>query len=144
MKLNWGHYIAIFFSCFVIFILTLVYKTFAVNIDLVSEDYYAKEIAFQDKIDKLESSKKMSAIVSVYQGQDSIEICFPEQFNSISGSIQLFRPSDVKLDVVLPIVLKNHKQKISKNLLHNGRYVVHVDWKSDSTSFYTEQEIFIK
>jgi len=146
MKLHWGNYIAIFFLCFVLFILFLVSKTFKVNNELVSEDYYDKEIAFQDKIDKLEATKSFKAQVAIQQINDSIQVEFPSKFpdDFISGTIQLFRPSDLSKDITLPVHVLHSKQAIACNQLIKGAYVVHVDWTSNNHKFYTEREIYIK
>ena len=45
--INWGWRIVILYSGFVLLILFLVYKTTTVNDDLVTTDYYAKELKFQ-------------------------------------------------------------------------------------------------
>jgi nitrogen fixation protein FixH len=146
MKLHWGNYIAIFFLCFVVFILFLVSKTFKVNNELVSEDYYDKEIAFQDKINKLEATKSFKAQLVIQQVNDSVEVEFPSKFSDdlISGTIQLFRPSDLSKDITVPVHVLHSKQTIACNQLIKGVYVVHVDWASNNHKFYTERKIYIK
>lgn len=146
MKLHWGNYIAIFFGCFVLFILFLVYKTFSINTELVAEDYYAKEIAYQQKIDKLSNTQNMHAAVKIIQTADSIQFVFPEQYadSNVSGKIRLYRPSDISKDLELPIMLSNRKQNYSKSLLSKGSYVVHIDWQANATPFYTEEKLYIK
>lgn len=146
MKLHWGNYIAIFFTCFVVFILFLVYKTFSVNTELVSEDYYDKEIAYQQKIDKLSNTERMHAYVKIIQLEDSVQFIFPNEYadDSVHGTIKLYRPADVSKDLAIPIVLANKKQLYPKSLLTKGNYVVHIDWKGNDVPFYTEESLYIK
>lgn len=146
MRLHWGNYIAIFFTCFVVFILFLVYKTFSINTELVTEDYYAKEIAYQQKIDKLANTQRQHAAVKIIQTEDSIQFFFPEQYadSNVSGKIRLYRPSDLSKDLELPILLSNRRQNFSKSFLSKGSYVVHIDWEGNATPFYTEEKIYIK
>lgn len=146
MKLHWGNYIAIFFTCFVVFILFLVYKTFSINTELVSEDYYDKEIAYQQKIDKLSNTQSMHAYVKIVQLDDSVQFVFPEQFadGAVQGTIRLYRPSDISKDLELPIILAHNKQLYPKSLLSKGNYVVHIDWKGNNVPFYTEESLYIK
>ena len=73
MKLNWGHYIVIGFIGFVILILFMVFRSYQHNNDLVSEDYYAEEIAFQDVIDK-KSNFLMWQVVA-FHGKNSFGNC---------------------------------------------------------------------
>jgi len=146
MKLHWGNYIAIFFTCFVVFILFLVYKTFSINTELVTEDYYDKEIAYQQKINKLSNSQSMHAVVKIIQTEDSIQFVFPDQYadNAVAGTIKLYRPSDVKKDLEFPIALANKKQFYPKARLTKGNYIVHIDWQADAIPFYTEETLYIK
>jgi hypothetical protein len=146
MKLHWGNYIAIFFTCFVVFILFLVFKTFSINTELVSEDYYDKEIAYQQKIDKLSNTQSMHASVKIIQLEDSVQFIFPDKFvdDSIQGTIKMYRPSDISKDLELPIKLSNQKQYCSKTKLSKGNYVVHIDWKGNNVPFYTEESFYIK
>lgn len=146
MKLHWGNYIAIFFTCFVVFILFLVYKTFSINTELESEDYYNREIAYQQKIDKLTNTQNKLARVKIIQLQDSIQFVFPDQYSdsTVSGTIRLYRPSDIKKDLTLPVTLIDKNQYCPKALLIKGNYIVHIDWSAKGIPFYTEESIYIK
>ena len=99
MKLNWGHYIVIGFIGFVILILFMVFRSYQHNNDLVSEDYYAEEIAFQDVIDKKTNAAKL--ITNIFWEKTEIGLLFhyPDMGEQISGEIYIFRPSDKSLDV---------------------------------------------
>ncbi|WP_299252439.1 FixH family protein [uncultured Cytophaga sp.] len=146
MKLHWGHYIAIFFTCFVVFMLALVYKTFDINTELVAEDYYNREIAYQGKINKQTNTLNYDANVEVVQSNDTVLFLFPVKFEDslIKGTINIYRPSDIKKDLTIPISVKNKKQFIFKNQLSKGRYIIYVDWQADTLLFYTEKTIDIK
>ncbi len=53
MKLNFGVKIVVFYILFISLILTLVIKCYNNKVDLVTNDYYAKELVFQNKLDAL-------------------------------------------------------------------------------------------
>lgn len=146
MKLHWGNYIAIFFTCFVVFMLWLISKTFSINTELVSEDYYDKEIAYQQKIDKLSNVRRLNAAVQVIQTEDSIQFIFPEAYahTTVTGIIKLYRPSDISKDKTFSITRINNRQTFSKKEFIKGNYVVHVDWKGNTIPFYTEETLYIK
>ena len=59
MKFNWGTGITIFFLSFVVFMLFMAYKCFQTDFDLVTEDYYAKELVYQETIKKLNNEKNL-------------------------------------------------------------------------------------
>ena len=52
MKFNWGTGIVIFITQFVVSMSAMVFKASQQNVDLVTEDYYEKELAFQGLKDK--------------------------------------------------------------------------------------------
>ncbi len=146
MKLHWGNYIAIFFFCFVVFMLYMVYKTFSINTELVSENYYDNELVYQQKIDKLSNTDSLHASVKVEQTADSLTFIFPNAFpdSAVSGTIRIYRPSDVSKDLFLPIAIKSGKQFVLKVLLVKGNYIVHFDWLANGIAFYTEETVYIK
>mgnify|MGYP003351831803 CR=1 FL=1 len=51
-NINWGWRIVMLYGGFVVLILFLVYKTTTVKDDLVTPDYYAKELKYQEQLDK--------------------------------------------------------------------------------------------
>ncbi len=59
MKFNWGYKIVLVYSVFVAGILYLVVQSSRQQMDLVTDDYYAQEIRYQEKIDQ---SKRASAL----------------------------------------------------------------------------------
>jgi hypothetical protein len=63
MKINWGTGIVIAIGLFMTFILVLVYKMTVdqkYNHDLVVEEYYKKELAFQEEIDAEKNALSLS------------------------------------------------------------------------------------
>ena len=51
--MNWGHKIIAVYVVFIAGMIFLVFKSSRQNIELVTEDYYAKELVYQQKIDEL-------------------------------------------------------------------------------------------
>lgn len=145
MKFNWGHGIAIFFTCFVGFIAFLAFKASQVNIDLVAEDYYAREIAYQSHMDKMHNAMQLSEQVRVKQADGSLQILFPADAVPASGQITLFRPSDKKYDRNQTIKgASGDIQSLSLEGLPAGYYHLQLDWEADGTPYYTQQTIHIK
>ena len=56
--MNWGYKIMIVYLVFVAGIAVMVYNSAMQNIDLVTPDYYAKELKYQEKIDETNVTKK--------------------------------------------------------------------------------------
>ena len=53
--MNWGKGIFIFYSLFVVAILSVVYFAFTQEVNLVSEDYYQQEIAYESQIERIKN-----------------------------------------------------------------------------------------
>ena len=72
MKLNWGHYIVITFTAFVLLIGFMVYRSFQHNNDLVADDYYAKELQFQDVIDRQKRANDLEQNITWERAEDGL------------------------------------------------------------------------
>jgi hypothetical protein len=140
--MNWGYRIALFFTCFVIFMLTMVYKCVQQDFDLVSENYYAQEIAYQDRIDRLANTEQLDTKPTYKIGEQHLNIGFPSAIES--GNIYCFRPSDETLDFEHVLALsKQHQYQIPLTEFTSGIYKLKVEWIQNNTNYYQEQEIFI-
>jgi len=143
--MNWGNYIVVSFIAFGMFIGYMAFVSFQQNVDLVAEDYYQQEIAYQDHIDKVDNTRNMAGKVNIQQQNGQLSIRFPEAMHPISGQIVLFRPSDAALDRNFEIrVNDSREQTISTANLVKGMYKVKVDWTNGSEDFYTEETLFIR
>ena len=93
MKLhfNWGTGIVIFIGQFMTFMITLVYKCTEQTVDLVSADYYDKEIQFQKQINRINNSAALKSQIVVTAENGTVNVQFPEVFKGIKllGNITL-------------------------------------------------------
>ncbi len=147
--MNWGRAITLVFVVFFIAIFTVVYKSTDRDVNLVTTDYYEKEIAYEEQIIKIRNVKKLKALPKVaYQSNGQIaQLQFPPALakNFNEGEIHFFRTSDSKLDFKLKIILnENGTQSYDLSGKKEGRWKVNLDWKSDQIPYYMEQSIFIK
>ena len=140
MKINWGTGVVIAFVCFMVFILSFVYKSLVMEEyqhELVSEDYYKDELHYQEEIDKLNRSKSLAENVKLSNSPEGIRIAFPKELNtdSISGSVSFQRFSNKNLDFVVPIELQDHTQIIPDSRLVSGKWIIKIDWKSGTEAY---------
>lgn len=146
--MNWGLRIILLYTAFVGGMLFLVYKCTQQSVDLVSTDYYAQELMFQDKIDRLNNSEKLDVkLAVVYSSEHSIiQIIFPESSTSknTTGEIVLFRPDNSKLDFKIPIDITDGIQNIPTEKLSKGLWRVKSSWSTNDTPYYQEEKIIIK
>lgn len=144
-KFTWGHGVTIAFVLFVTYILSFVYRSFSNDIDLVAEDYYAQEIAYQERINHTSNANSMAMEIEVIKTSDGVDIRFPrnEQIDTGSGTIQFFRPSDETLDVKVPLQMLDGTQHLPLQLFRKGRYKVNFSWTNNGEGRYVSKEIII-
>ncbi|NQV52821.1 MAG: FixH family protein [Flavobacteriales bacterium] len=146
MKFNWGHAIAIVFILFATYILYFVYQSFNTNIDLVSEDYYAQEVAFQSRIDATANGDDFQDLITIAQGETGLMLNFPTAFeyDIEGGLVTFFRPSEQSLDRSFPLELDANKRMFfPRQLLSSGRYKLNISWKSGEQNFFLTKDIVI-
>jgi len=144
MKLNWGHYVVIGFMGFVVLILFMVYRSYQLKNELVSEDYYAQEIAFQDVIDKKTNASKLKENIIWEKTDNGLLFRYPDLGTEIKGEIYIFRPSDKSLDAHFEIsVNKDHQQFIEMKNMTKGKYIIKIDWTVGEIEFFTEGLLFM-
>lgn len=146
MKINWGTGIVLAFIGFIGFILFFVVRMSTdkrANHDLVTEDYYRQELAYQKEIDAQNNATKDINKLQVRRSPDGLEIRFPEKVNpkEIKGTVSLYRPSNKQLDFDLPISLSNNHLLIPDNRLLDGRWDIKVSWNYNGTDYLHKENI---
>ena len=143
MKLNWGTMIAIFYSTFVLFMAWMVYKSSGENFDLVTEDYYAQEIKYQDKIDSKSRTKNLTGKLQTTIKGKNLVVLFPQKEADLKGSINCFRPSDASKDFTTSFAIEDGRFSIPLDKFIKGKYLIKVEWSNEGLNYYEEQSIII-
>jgi nitrogen fixation protein FixH len=144
--MNWGHKITIIFIAFAAMMIYMVVKSFQTNVDLVSEDYYIQELNYQEQIDKKKNVKVDQKQISHQLTADGLELAFAANtdLSLIEGTINLYRPSEADMDQAMSIALDSMKrQLIAPDLFIPGKYILKIDWKEGSTSYYQEIQLLV-
>jgi hypothetical protein len=139
--MDWGKGILLTIIAFVGFILTLVVISVRQDdIHLVTENYYEKEIKYQDQIDRETSAAGLDREVLVFDSQSkSMVLDLPV---GAKGNLQLFRPSDARLDQALSLDIREEgKTTVSLDKLKSGYWKVQLTWTENGTDFYQEKKI---
>ena len=142
--MNWGIKIILSYVSFLVLIVILVYKSVTAKIDLVTDNYYEKELRYQEQIDIMNNARKLNNKTVIRQVNNFIEIIFP--LKPHRGRIHLYRPSDAAKDFNLEISTVDNSltQYIDITALDNGYWKVKVNWITDGTEYYTEENLMIR
>jgi hypothetical protein len=144
--MSWGIRITILYVGFVALIGTMVYLSMRQNVDLVSADYYQKELDFQNQLDRMNESKKLTTQPEVKAGADQVSILFPAEFRNqpISGNVHFYRAADASRDFQIDIAADTSGlQKIANDKFVSGAYTVKINWTAAGKNYYNESPLYI-
>ncbi len=146
MKINWGHKILAIYLLFVAGIVYMVVLSSRQKVDLVTDDYYAEEIRYQERIDESGRASALSAPIQYSIAQGLLTVRFPKEFEGkkISGEFLLYCPSDDKKDIRSNIETTGNEIKVTIPEANKGAHVIKVKWKADGLTYYFEENIFIQ
>ena len=142
----WPLSITIFFGCFFCAIVTFAVVIGSKRFDLVSPDYYDDEIAYQDRIDSITRTKELGETPTIAVEDDQVRLSFPSGFapRVAEGKVHLYRPSDARQDLVVPLVLNAEgRQFVSLFGKPDGLWHVRVSWEMEAQSYYYEEPLVV-
>ena len=146
MKFNWGTGI---FTVIVIFLLAVVAFYFYItnmDINLVEDNYYEKELAYQERIDKINNTSGLPGKIEIMQERNILAIQFPKADPSVihEGNVLFYRPSDPLKDFSVPLQLDDSlRQAFDITNIAKGRWIIKIDWKMADKEFYFEESLNI-
>jgi|GEM_PF-794286 hypothetical protein len=147
MKLHWGNALFLFFVAYIGLLGFTLYQSTQVNHSLVSEDYYAKDLAYQEQYNKIVNYKSQKDKVTFDYNKEKHELVL--KGNTIAqharGQLTCYHPVSSGEDVEFDFDLKaNEFIPLSLKHLPKGRWVVQMDYAQGEDTYYYEEEIFIR
>jgi hypothetical protein len=146
IKWNWGTGILLSIIVFMAILTALVYIFMNQDVDLVTRDYYGKELSYQNQIDKINNTGEMGKEVEISFLNNSVQLIFPDSVHDkkASGTVFFYRPSGSKNDFSLYMAVNdNNKQVINTAKLDKGLWKIKVEWRMEGKDFYSEKTIMI-
>jgi hypothetical protein len=139
MKINWGWRIVILYTGFVAGMSYLVYRCTAENIDLVTTDYYEKELQYDAHFEKVRNADALPTPVSVRQSDGILEITFPEDLaGDLHGTLHFYKPDDATLDFTLPLEKNQPTRVVPTGKMARGWWTLKADWSAHGRGYYHE------
>jgi hypothetical protein len=121
----------------------MVYKCTRQHFDLVSTDYYAQELKYQNVIDGGNNLTALNAKVIISNHGGSYDIQLPEiAGNNSKGEVFFYRPSNSSEDFRIP--LSTNYIEVPKSKLLSGLYKVKVTWTANGKAYFDEQALVVK
>lgn len=137
--MSWGYRILLLYLGFVALIVTLVFASTQQEFQLEVKDYYGKEKEVNDHLQRVNNSRNLQQQVQISYdaGARGINIRFPEAMEGISGQVQLFRPSDSRLDRFVTLSAGDRQLIPADDMLH-GLWRVRINWSAGGVNYYDE------
>ncbi|MBW8358553.1 MAG: FixH family protein [Weeksellaceae bacterium] len=145
-KFTWGHGIVLALGTFIIFILSMIFYFTSTwkNSELITDDYYEEELAYQDVIDAKNLANQLPEKPKYVQNETGIRIFFPADINNSNSKfrIDLHRAEDQKLDVIREMTLDSQNSIfIPAAILAKGNYVLRVHWEMDAKQYQIDYDL---
>jgi hypothetical protein len=143
--MNWGYKILFVYLIFVAAILFLVYKASEEKVDMVTSDYYTKELQYQKKIDQAERNNALTDTVAYTIKNHELKINFPGKFSGkkIEGSILLYCPSNEDKDIKNNFIIQDTVYTLSLPAGNTGLHQLQLTWQADSLTYYLERKLIL-
>ncbi len=146
-KSLWGYGIAAVYTAFALGTLGVVALTMTQKVELVSNDYYQQEVAYEQQIERQRQTNKLvhDATCKLTADGKFIEIKFPSAMATAKGHLKLYRPSDSSLDREFEVTPDaGGTQLIAADKLTSGYWRVKLQWKWGGQSYYSEYLLMVK
>lgn len=143
--MSWGYKILIVYATFVAGILFLVVKSSSQKMDLVTTDYYAKELKYQEKIDETLRVNALSAPVTYEVENNKLTITFPTDFagKKLKGEAILYCPSDEDKDVKQNFTIQDAPLSVPIPSVKTNEYELHLSWEAAGVNYYFERKFSV-
>ncbi len=143
--MSWGYKILLVYGIFVTGILFMVFKSSTQKMDLVTTDYYAKELKYQEKIDESGRTNALSESLRYEVKDNQLQVHFPKDFagKKITGTAELYCPSNEDRDVTKEFSIKDAALEMTIPPINRGQYELHITWQVEGVSYYYEKKIFL-
>lgn len=140
--MNWGKGITIALALFMGFIIVMVVGFFSHSVDLESEDYYQREIAYEDEITALNNVNQLLEKPEIKISESHLIVQFSDSLEFTDAILQLKRPDNQKNDKSFKI--ENTKMfTIAKEDLTPGVYDLRLSYTIDGKDFLQKKEIYL-
>jgi hypothetical protein len=141
--MNWGNGILLLLLVFIGLMVTLVAICVRQDdIHLVTEDYYAEEIKYQEHIDRVSNTQAIEGKVMQFDAlSKTLQFKLPV---GAKGELHLFRPSDARMDKKIQIEIKDTESNVLKlDDLASGYWKVKMTWEAEGVAYFEEKKIDI-
>jgi hypothetical protein len=144
----WPLGIVLTLSVFIVSTVGLIVMACSQRTDLVTPDYYEREIKFQGQIDRVERTQRAAGQASVAYDPAAkcITVSLPanQAAREISGRIELYRPSAAGMDRSIKLAPDtNGVQRLDAAGLAPGLWKVRISWTVERQDYFLDEKVIV-
>lgn len=144
----WAVGISAFIVFFLVATITLVVIVSQQDYDLVTQNYYEKDLGYQNEI---ETRRRTNALgekprLELDRAAKVCNVIFPVRpdYTALEGEVTLYRISDAARDLRHPLALDTQgRQFISVSDLQSGQWIFKLRWREGGEEFYIEERMYL-
>jgi hypothetical protein len=141
--MNFGHGIILALSAFVIFILTLVFSFLRQDVDLEYNDYYSRELVFNETKEATENGLRFVSLVEIEMENGMLNLFFKDGFPAFEkAELHFYRADNAKWDLNKNIG-QGRLHQFSLDEFHKGKYELRMDWKDGEKQFSIRKTFWV-
>ena len=146
MKFNWGTGIFIFLVLFLLACAAFIIFAISQDVNLVHKDYYEKGVNYSEQMNVNARSKQYYSSIHTQLFNEYLRVDFEDSLalKIDSGNVLLYRPSNSRQDIILPLNLVENSILISKENLVSGRYILKMTWYFDGQKYQVDKPVNIQ
>ena len=145
-KISWGTGIVVVIAVFFIVMAVMIMIAMTHSTDLVTENYYDKELKYQDRINSVQRTAAIKDCIRMVQEGNTlvVKIAAEAASSDLAGSIVFYNPADKQKDFTVSMALDSLcTQHIPTGTIAKGLWKVQASWKSHGGEFFSEQPLVI-
>jgi hypothetical protein len=145
--MSWRYIVITILAVFVVGMLGMVYLASRQHISMFDEDYYEKEVKFQEVINARQNLERLNDSILITEENDAVKMKIPlaAAQNISEGYVEFLRQSDETKDKKVTIAVDAAGvQLLPKSDFIKGFYKLRARWKSNGVEYYDERDIKIQ
>jgi len=141
--MNWGKGLTIFIVLFILSMLGMVYISFKQSNEMLEDNYYDREIKYQEVIDAKSNFIPFKSELKTENQKDTFFVVLPPEISDkiTIGKLQLIKMDNAKMDK--EINFSHSRIAILKTDLKLGSFHYKINWENNGKPYFYEDDISI-
>lgn len=139
----WGWGIVASFLLFAAMILSMVIGSLGVPVNLVTTQYYEKELSLADHKQYQANAEQLAEKPRLLYQQQGVMLHMPQTQAAAKGKVHFFRPSDSAMDFEVALATDAQGLQYVGRKMAAGRWIVQLEWEAAGTRYYLEQPLMV-